>query len=168
MTRDHVDDAIDSVAARLTEAKEDAAFALRIVNALPERSTWMWFGWKPRLALVALALVATIGVVQRTFDNRSTDVLRAENASGPVVELRASIEPLEPNRTKPLEPVEPMEPLEPLAKPDHEFSLPSIAAVAALQLELIAPATLPEDAALTIESLTIVDLPLSADPISPR
>jgi len=67
----------------------------------------------------------------------------------------------------PLERLEPLEPVE-LPKADFEHSLPSIAAVAALQLEVIAPATLPEDATLTLEPLALADLPLTADPISPR
>ena len=167
MTRDRLDDAIDQVSARLTQVERDDELAARIVARLPQRAGllgWLLAGWAPRLAMAVLAAVA-IAVVVRPFDTRSTDFLRAEHPTVPIVELRASVEP-EPNRTLPLEPLEPLEPVEPSAVPaatDHAFALAPVAAVAALEVGSLLPASLPEDSPLTLAPLAIADLPLSAD-----
>ena len=77
---------------------------------------------------------------------------------------------------EPLEPLEALDRLEPLdrvepagagPRADFEFSLPPIEAVASLELEAIAPASLAEDAPLTLQPLAIVDLP-TAEANSPR
>jgi len=46
---------------------------------------------------------------------------------------------------------------------DHEFSLPAMAKVAALAVDTLPPASLPEDAPLTVAPLAIAGLPLTAD-----
>ncbi len=179
--RDRLDEVIDGVAARMTSVEEDAALAARIASTLPDRRlgwTWILAGWAPRLAVLAMAAVA-ITVVLRTFDDRSTNVLRTEVAKGtsPIVELPSNHRrtPIEPSSVEPSS-VEPSsgEPPSNLRRtagytdhPDHEFSLPAIAAVAALGVDPLAPVNLAEDAPLTIESLEIADLPLTTD-FSPR
>ena len=54
MKRDHLDDAIDSVAARLTKVTDDDALATRILASLPDRSLWFLHSWIPRLAITAI------------------------------------------------------------------------------------------------------------------
>jgi hypothetical protein len=171
MTRD-LDEAIDYVAARLTHVEDDAAMASRIVSALPERATWfgwLFHSWAPRLAMIAVVVAAAILLSQRRPMPIAPAVTQppvASGSMGPVVGLVASIAPA-PVRTKLLEPLEPLEPVEPVEpvelRSDHEFSLPAIEAVAALEMDSLLPAGLPEDAPLTVAPLAIAELPLTAD-----
>jgi hypothetical protein len=171
MTDDHLDRAIDAVAARLTRVEQDDAFAQRIVNALPERSPTYW--WAPRLAFTAALAIGVSLVVLRTFDERSTDVLRTENPSAPMaaypaaaanrtaVELelivrRTIVEPPQNDRRTTVD------------VPDFDRSLEAIDALGALSLASVAPSVLPEDAPLTLPPLAIEELPLTAETISPR
>jgi hypothetical protein len=170
--RDHLDDAIERVGARLTRVEQDDELLARIVARLPRRSSslgWLLGAWAPRLAIVALGAIAITGVLA-PLEDPSTAVLRTENANLPTVQLRASIEPVVPNRTKPLERLEPPERPEPLVQvtvADHEFALPAIAAVAPLALDNLMPASMSAAAPLTLAPLAIVELPLTAD-FSPR
>ena len=165
--RDSLDEAIDQVAKRLTRVEDDAALATHIIGALPERTTW--FGWKLRFALAAIAVAATVGVVLRTVDDGSTDVLRTEVASAPFVEFRAVVEPttVEPERIVRRTTVERSSNVR-RTTADHERSLEPIAAPASLALMTLAPSDLPVQGALVVEPLTIADLPLTAETISPR
>ena len=168
--RDRLDEAIDRVAARMTHVDDNGALTGQIVNALPERSIgfgWWFRSWAPRLAMVAVVIAA--GIVWSNRGTQESSPIAATIAGSPntdLIPLVASVREAEPNRTLPLEPLEPLEPMEP-SNADFEFSLPSIAAVAALELEMIAPASLPEDAPLTLAPLAIADLPLT-DGFSPR
>ena len=167
MTRDHLDEAIDSVAARLTRVTEDDALAARIINALPERAPLHW--WVPRLAITSVLAIGALLVVLRTFDDGSTDVLRTENAGAPFVEFRAAVErtSVEPElivrRTIVERPSS-----DGRTRADHERSLLALSPPAALALAAVAPGDLPGQGELVVESLTIADLPLTADTISPR
>src|SRR5436190_5678542 len=175
MMRDRLEDAIDQVSAQMTRVAENDAFAARILASLPERSTWFgWLmhSWAPRLAMIAI--VVTVGIVwgnrrPRPIPPVASPLASRATVSRPTV-LVAAIRELEPNRTKPVEPLEPVEPVEPLelASVDHDRSLPSIAAVATLSIEPLAPVSLPEDTPLTVTPLAIAELPLTAETISPR
>jgi hypothetical protein len=152
--RDHLDEAIDHVAKRLTHVDEDAQFASRFVAALPERVTWFgWLthSWAPRLAMLAIVAGALLFAnARRTTDVAPSAPPLASVANSNWPQLVASINP-EPRTlgtpgTKPLEPVEPMEPLEPFV------GLPSV--------------TPPSSVA--IESLVIADLPLTAESFPER
>ncbi len=167
---DHLDAAIDAVAARLTHIEDNPALASRIVSALPERSAWSLHWLMPRLAITAALAVATTIVVLRTFDEGSTEVLRTEVVSSPIVELPAPIartvaEPSQIVRRTIVE--RPQNERRTIEVPDFERSLPSIAAARSLELDSLAPVSLPEDAPLTLEPLAIADLPLTAE-FSPR
>ena len=169
--KDHLDRAIDHVAARMTRVEHDDAIASHIVSALPERSiwtAWLFQSWAPRLAMIAVVIAAGLAWGGRAARDNTSEVapLAGPHQHAVAVAYASTVrEHLEPNRTLPLEPVEPLEPLEP--RVDFEHSLPSIAAVATLELEAIAPASLPEDAPLTLAPLAIADLP-AAESISPR
>ena len=164
MTRDDLDQAIDAVAARLTRVVEDDALAARIANALPERSPWLLRSWIPRLAITAGLAALAIAVVLRTFDERSTNVLRTENAGAPFVELRAAVEPtaVEP------EPIGRRTTVERSSNfgrttEDFERSLAAIAAPKAIVLSSLSPEALEASEGLVLAPLRIADLPLTAE-----
>ena len=95
MKRDHLDDAIDTVAARMTAIAQDDGNPLtveRIVAALPQRRPLFWIlqGWAPGFAAAVLAVTTGL-IVLRPFNDGSTEVLRTENASSPIVELARTI-----------------------------------------------------------------------------
>ena len=173
MRRDQLDEAIDTVAARLTQVAEDEGLGQRIISELPERTTWLvWVSasWALRLAVIALATSA-LAVVLRTFYDGSTDVLRTESATAPVaiVELpsndrRTIVEPPLIVRRTTVEPSLNVRRTE----ADFEFSLPAIEAVAALGVDALTPASLAVDGPLTVESLEIADLPLTSESFAPR
>ena len=171
MKHDHLDDAIDAVAVRMTRVEENDALASHIINALPERVTWfgwLFHAWAPRLAMIAVVVAS--GIVWGNRREVSTPGTSPLASSRPIITLTAlvaSVREAAPNRTMPLEPLAPLAPLEP-ERVDHERSLPALGAVAALSFDSLAPSVLPEDAPLTLAPLAIADLPLTAESISPR
>ena len=172
MTNDHLDRAIDAVAARLTRVEQDDAFAQRIVNALPERSPMHW--WAPRLAFTAAIVIGVSLGVLRMFDERSTDVLRTAVVSSPAMQLpaaapehRTNVEPAFLVRRTIVERPQ-NDRRTTVDVPDFDRSLQAIEALGALSLASVAPSVLPEDAPLTLPPLAIEELPLTAETISPR
>jgi hypothetical protein len=176
---DRIDEAIDSVAARMTHVTEDAALASRIAEALPERSGWS-LGWlMPRLAIMAAIAIGTSLVVLRMLDDGSTSVPRVEQPSAPTVarssiaerpsiDRRATVAPpAVVRRTIPEVSSSDRTPTT-IDVPDFDRSLRALDAASVLTLESLAPVTLPEDAPLTLSPLAIADLPLTAEVISPR
>ena len=89
--RDRLDEAIDMIAARMTNVENDAALAARIASALPERADWFPRVWIARLATGALATLAVI-VVLRPFYEGSTDVLRTEVTRAPLTIVEPAVE----------------------------------------------------------------------------
>ena len=175
--RHHLDDVIDAVAKQLTRVDDDPHLASRIAASLPDRSRSMFGWWAPRLAMIAVAVAAaTVWGTRGPRDSTQgmQPLAFSQPLASPVIFAAAVSKRLE-RRTVPVEPLEPLEPLEPMerlaplepAAPDFEFSLPPIEAVASLELEAIAPASLAEDAPLTLQPLAIVDLPM-AESNSPR
>lgn len=171
--RDRLDDAIDRIATRMTRVEENDAFTSRIVNALPERSRWagwLFQSWAPRIAMIGGVLAAAIvwgSLGSRESGAVTQPLLSSQPLATPVTFAAGVREPLEPGRM-PLGPLEPLAPLEPLVPGgDFEFSLPPIEAVAALQVEAVAAASLSEDAPLTLMPLAIADLS-TAENNSPR
>ncbi len=163
--RDRLDDAIDRIAARMTNVEDDAALAGRIVAALPERSARSWRWLMPRLAVGTFAAL-TVAVVLRPFYDGSTDVLRTEGANVPLAiaepasnDRRTIVEPPVIVRRTPVE--HPSNDRRTIS--DHEFSLPSIPAPEALIVDSMAPEALAGADALELASLVIADLPLTAE-----
>jgi hypothetical protein len=167
--RDQLDDAIDRVATRLTHVEDDTVFASRVIALLPERTTWFgWLtqSWAPRLAMIAVIVVAAV-----LWNGRRTTEAPAGSqplASVATVKqpsmLVASVprEALAPVRTKPLERLEPMEPMEPFV------GLPSVASPVAIDLASLNPGDLPAEGSLSVPSLVIGDLPLTAETFPQR
>jgi hypothetical protein len=167
---DGLDRAIDHVAAQLTRVDDDPALAARIAASLPERITWLgWLShsWAPRLAMLAIVVAAgwlgTRGeapMVPTPAEPQASIVATPAPFAPPLVETM--------ERSARVEPLKRREPKEAARPLDFERSLPPIAAVAALEFESLMPASLPEDAPLTVEPLALVTLPLASDVISPR
>ena len=169
INRDHLDEAIDHVAKRLTHVEDDAVFASRVVASLPARTTWFgWLthSWAPRLAMIAVvALGAALWNARRTTESpvRTATLAGVPTVSEPSTFVAsATREPLAPVRTTPVERLEPMEPLEPFV------GLPSVEAPAALALNEVTPAPLADGAALSLPSLVIAELPLTAESFPQR
>jgi hypothetical protein len=167
--RDRLDAAIDQVAARMVATPADGELTMRIVSALPERTSRLW--WLiPQLAAIGAIVIAA--VVWTTRNEGPPEIAMLPSSAGtPMIGLANPVAANEPGaalRTMPLEPLERMEPTPPVSTVDHERSLPAIAAMRALDFESLAPVSLPEDAPLTLEPLTIADLPLAAESVSPR
>jgi hypothetical protein len=173
---DHLDEAIDQVAARLTRVDDNDALAANIINALPERVSWfgwLFHSWAPRLAMIAIVVAA--GMVWGNRREVSTPIAPPLASVQPVAAptaLVAAVREAVPNRTMRLERLERLERVAPFApsgqRVDFDRSLPAIAAVSPLEFGSLAPVSLSEDAPLTLAPLTIADLPLTAETISPR
>ena len=167
-----LDRAIDRVASRLTHVDDDPQLVSRIVASLPERSTWFaWLthSWAPRLAMAAIIAAAATFWSQRHV----TEVAPASQPIAGVQQIQpqqfvASVAPrnatVEPGTAgtpgilgiKPLEFLEPVGPVEPF------IGLESLA------VNSVAPEALPDAGALTVPSLVIADLPLTAESFSER
>jgi hypothetical protein len=162
MTQIELDRAIDHVAKRLTHVEDDEALAARIVGSLPERRRGSWWLVGPAFAALAtIAIVIGAGLFPHRSPNEVAPIPGTPIAiiSTPTTVV-ASMDS-EPVRTKRVEPLERVERLEPLVeKPDHEFSLPSLASVAALSMKSLSPDALPEEAALSIAPIVLSDLAL--------
>jgi hypothetical protein len=178
--KDPIDTAIDQVAARMVQVREDEDLALRIAAALPARSTRFHLraarfggqvGWLiPQFA--AIAALAIAAVVWTTRDTATPALLPSSDVVV-VIAVPKSVVAREPGtalRTRPLERLEPLELLEPLSSDgtDHERSLAPIAAMSALVMRDMAPEALPGSPALTLAPIEIADLPMTAESFSPR
>ena len=147
MNRDHLDAAIDRVAARLvaTPANDDE-LARRIVTSLPDRSSRLRWLMPQVAAITAIAIASLVWTIS---SNRAVPEMLSSTEAGamavfvrPVAERVPQLEiPRTQNggtdRTRPLEPFEPLEPLEPLELSDHEHSLPAIPALKPLDVAAI-------------------------------
>jgi hypothetical protein len=154
----------------MIRVEENAAFASRIVDALPQRVGgfgWLFHSWAPRLAMIAIVVAA--GMVwgnRKPATTPQLDPLASTSMAPEPTALFATVGEAEPNRTMPWERLEPVAPMEPAA--DFERSLPSLGAVGVLAFDSLAPQPLPSSENLVLESLTIADLTLSAESISRR
>lgn len=167
--RDRLDAAIDDVAARMVHVEEDAALALRIADALPERSRVGW--WIPQLATVSALAVA---LVWWSTNAPVTPPNLLPSRAEFVASLPLAVVADEPGsaartgtsaRTMPLERLEPLEPLEPF---DHARSLPSLTAMNALMVSDLTPEALPAWPALTLAPIGVTELPLTAESLSQK
>ena len=161
---DLLDAAIDQVAARMVAVQDDPDMTLRIVGALPARSSRL--GWLiPQFAALGALVVAA--VLWSTRDQPATPIVLPSTEIAAVAAFPNATEREPGTRTlgtlrtlgtQPSEPAEPSEPSEPLA--DFARSLP------ALELSAIGPQALPVAEPLTLEPIEIGELPLTATTIS--
>jgi hypothetical protein len=170
--RDQLDAAIDQVAAGMVAVADDGEMTLRIVSALPERRSRLRWLIPQSAAIGALVIAAFMWATGN--DNTPESATLPSSIGTSVIALANPVPANEPGtvlRTMPVERLERVERMEPgvaAESVDHERSLPAIAAMRVLDFESLAPVSLPEDAPLTLEPLTIVDLPLAAESVSPR
>ena len=159
--RDRLDTAIDHVAARMVAVQDDPDMTLRIVSALPERSSRL--GWLvPQFAAFGAIVIAAVVWSMRERPAIVPQLLPSTEIAAVTAFPRVTArEPATVPGTVPVEPVEPLEPLE-LLDPDFERALPS------LELSAIGAESLPAVAALTLAPLEIGELPLTAETISPN
>jgi hypothetical protein len=154
----------------MVHVTENDALATQIIHALPERVSWfgwLFHSWAPRLAMIAIVVVAGIVWGNRTPSTTSQlDPLASTRTVPQPVVFVASVQEAEPNRTMPLERVAPLERMEPSA--DFDRSLAAVAAPGDLAIELLSPESLPAEDALTIAPLAIADLALTAEFFPPR
>lgn len=157
-SRDRLDERIDHVAARLTAVGDEPAFHARIVSALPERRSWIWRAWMPQLAVLAL-IVGAAGSWRLPSESQPT--LSASSAA-PVTAFKAPVVP----QFAAVEPVIESRAAARLSNggglpADHEYSLEG------LSVSTLAAESLVEDGLLSVESLSIGDLELASEFLSP-
>ena len=162
--RDHLDDAIDHVAKRLTHVDEDAQFRSRILAALPERATWFgWLmqSWAPRLAMMAIvAGTFALWSARHTTEVSPATAPLASVANTNWPRLASAISPqrgiLGTFGTKRVERLERLEPVEPFD------------GLSSLAIADVAPESLPVEGSLAVPSIVIADLPLTAESFPQR
>ena len=161
---DRLDTAIDHVAARMVAVPDDPDMTLRIVSALPERSSRLRWLIPQFAALGAIVIAAVVwsmreqpAIVPQVLP--STEI--AAVAAFPSVAAR---EPGTVLRTMALEPLEPLE----LLEPDFERSLPAIEAVDAMVVSDLTPREIPASPALVLAPIGVAELPLTAESFPPR
>ena len=164
--RDHLDAAIDRVVARMVAVPDDGELTLRIVSALPERTSRLrWL--IPQLAAIGAIVIAALVWTTR---NESTPAIAMlpSSAGTPMIALANPVAAHEPGialRTMPLEPLAPLERLESL-EGDYERALSPIEAVAALVVRSLSPVEISATELLTIAPIEISDLPMTAESFS--
>ena len=175
MNLNRLDDAIDQVAARLTQVDDDPALAARIVAALPQRRPLFWIlqGWAPGLAAVVLAVTAFLVVRSVPTDTSGNPKkgLPPQVTSGRLAPQDSTRGLPQPETTRGLPQETAVGAAPSLGLPDdhrlndrdHEFSLNALAAPEALSIGALTPDELPAEDALAIAPLAIPDLPLTAD-----
>ena len=171
-TQDRLDTAIDHVAARMVAVPVDEEMVLRIVSALPERSSrWRWL--LPQLAAIGALAIGALVWTTRTPQSSATTPLVSSSlnlmaglasvvaADGTEAEIAASARPLALR--------EGLELLEPWRNgSDHERSLAPIEAAAALVVPPIVQTEIPATELLTIAPIDIGELPMTAESFSQR
>ena len=171
-TPDRLDAAIDHVAARMVAVPDDGEMTLRIVSALPERTSRLRWLIPQFAAIGALAIAALVWTTRTPQSSATTPLVssslslmaglanvvaangtEAENAaSARSLELRERLESLEPWRNG----------------SDHERSLAPIEAAAALVVPPIVQTEIPATELLTIAPIDIGELPMTAESFSQR
>ena len=163
--RAHLDEAIDIVARRRIRVDDDSRLAAQSVASLPERRHWL-AGLTWRLAAIAALVGASALVLQRSNEG-STEVLRtreqvlsAANAA-PFAGLVLGVAPHPALRTQIVRSTFVEPPSDLRRTPfDHERALSS------LDLAPLAEDALPDDGFLSVEPLSIDDLPLASELLS--
>ena len=162
---DRLDSAIDQVAARIVQVRDDEELALRIAGALPERSSH--FRWLlPQLAAVAAFAIAAMVWTTRDTATPSLLPLTAVVAVMAVPNSVAAVPPGTASKAKPSEPVRPLDSLP--REGDFDRSLAPIEAMNALVVSDLEAQELPAASPLVLPPIAIADLPLTAESFSPR
>ena len=151
----------------MVQVREDEDLALRIVDALPERSSR--FGWLiPQFAAIAAFAIAAVVWTMRDPATPSllpsSDVVAVMAVPNPVSGAENPEPHLEPCPWNAWNPWN----LWNLWMVDHERSLAPIEAMSALVMSDMDPDALPGSPALVLAPIAITELPLTAESFSPR
>lgn len=170
MKGNRLDLAIDQVAARMVAVLDDDGMTLRIVSALPERTSgWRWL--LPQLAAIGAIVLAALVWTTRQSTAPAMAALPS-SATAPIIELASAAAAREPGtavRTMPLERVELLGPLEPraarvpAASGDHERALPALEAFSSLSVTAAQTSDIALPEAIGLASIEIADLKLTAE-----
>lgn len=169
-----LDTAIEAVAKQLTQVEHDPHLSARIAASLPERSSWSLGWWAPRLAMIALVVAAGLVWANRGLEVPPPPVVLTGGPAFVPTKFPTEVLPDVPVTVASSNPRQNDRRNDPWndrrndRRNDFEHSLPSIPDVAPLELDAIVPASLPQDGLLTVEPLSIEDLPLTAEPDFPR
>jgi hypothetical protein len=166
-TRDRLDAAIDQVAARLVAVPDDGEMTLRIVSALPERTSRLRWLLPQFAAIGALAIAALVWTTRNSTAPAVTTLPSSAVAS--ITGFANGVVADEPGtvlRTMSLERLEllgRMEPTVPEASGDHERALPAIEALGVLSVAETETTEIALPASIGLASIDIADLKLTAE-----
>ena len=174
--RHDLDEAIDRVAAKMVAIDDDAGALQAVMSRLPERKSRPWFLRVPAQVTAAAALVVMAFLWARPIDRPaiSAAVSPVATTAPPLVTARRVVPASRrPDARLPapgfrLPAPGPRIPAVAIDRSDHEFSLPPVDAVEAIELSAI---TMPAFGPVAIEALAplvLTDLPLASDSSSPR
>ena len=164
--KDTVDAAIDRVASRMVAVPDDPDMVLRIVSALPDRSSRL--GWLiPQFAALGALVIAAVIWSTREQPITPTVLPSTEIAAVAAFPIVTAREPRPLVSTQLLKRLEPLEPVASFEPGDFDRSLPALEVAEALELNVIGPAALPVTEALTLAPIEIGELPLTAATLSP-
>ena len=169
--RDHLDAAIDRVAARMVAVPDAGEMTLRIVSALPERSSRLrWL--MPQLAAIGAMAIAALVWATRNNTAPALATLPSTNIApmtGLVIAVAADDPSREPRRDVAVAAsgrlggrLDPME-LAELTSADHERALPAIDALSVLFVTDAQTSDIALPAAIGLASLEVADLKLTAE-----
>jgi hypothetical protein len=181
-TPDPLDTAIDHVASRMVAVPDDTEMTLRIVSALPERTSrrrWLI----PQFAAIGALVIALVW----TTRNESTPeiAMLPSSAGTSIIGFASPVAADAPGtalRTMPLESAFARGPAVaasgqgggrteatvPIVSVDHERALPAINALSALSVTDARTSEIAMPAAIGLASIEIADLKLTAESFTPQ
>lgn len=160
-----LDAAIDHVAARMVAVLDDDEMTVRIVSALPERTSGLrWL--VPQLAAIGAIVLAALVWTTRQSTAPAVVALPSSEVV-PIIELASAVAAREPGtvRTMPLEPLQRPEPMERREVPsgDHERALPALEAFSRLSVVEAQTSDIALPEAIGLAAIEIADLKLTAE-----
>ncbi len=167
--RHDLDEAIDRVAAKMVAIDDDAGALQAVMSRLPERESRPWFLTVPVQLAAGAALVLIAFVWARPSDPQGMPIALAPIAATapPLVTARL----VEPASFRPVVRIPDPEsriPAITIDRPDHEFSLPPVDALEAIELSALTTPALELAATPLFAPLVLTDLPLASDVSSPH
>jgi hypothetical protein len=161
-----LDAAIDHVAARMVAVLDDDEMTLRIMSALPERTSGLrWL--VPQSAAIGAIVLAVLVWTTRQSPAPAVAALPSSQVA-PIIELARGVAAREPGtavRTMSLEPLERRELMERREVPsgDHERALPALAAFSSLSVVEAQTSDIALPEAIGLAAIEIADLKLTAE-----
>lgn len=162
--RHQLDEAIDRVAAKLVAAPGDDRVLQTVIARLPDRESRSWFLKMPVQATAAAALVLMAFLWARPSEPPALPIALAPiAASAPPVITARMVEPASLRPVIRIPDPGPRIPAGASDRPDHEFSLPPVAALEAIELGALTTPAFAPVAMEALAPLVLTDLPLASD-----